>query len=153
MDKEAIPVRITATRFVRSVRNFAASDAGGKAKAIFVILTTLLVAATELNVVNIYVGRNFMTAIAYRDRADFIHQAVFYVGVFAAGRPMSASATTIYSRISWTPSWNVTPTGNGRGPRSPSRPRPALHRKPRSDASKAAKSGHLPPVSRFFSAS
>ncbi len=37
-----------------------------------------------MNVVNSYVGRNFMTAIADRNQAEFIWQALLYIGVFAA---------------------------------------------------------------------
>jgi putative ATP-binding cassette transporter len=37
-----------------------------------------------LNVVNSFVGRNFMTAIADPQTAEFIRQAMLYLGVFAA---------------------------------------------------------------------
>jgi len=36
------------------------------------------------NVVNNYVGRNFMTAIAERQAAEFVRQAIFYICVFVA---------------------------------------------------------------------
>ena len=39
----------------------------------FVALVALLGCANALNVVNSYVGRNFMTAIADRDKAQFAH--------------------------------------------------------------------------------
>jgi putative ATP-binding cassette transporter len=99
MDAEAIPLRVTATRLVRSVRNFAASDVGGKAKAIFAALATLLVAATGLNVVNSYVGRNFMTAIADRDSSAFVTQAFLFVGVFAASTIVSVIARFAEERL------------------------------------------------------
>jgi putative ATP-binding cassette transporter len=84
MDAQAIPLKTTAIRFVRAVRIFAQSEAGWKAKLIFVALVLLLCASNALNVINSYVGRNFMTAIANRDMSGFIRQAFVYVGVFAA---------------------------------------------------------------------
>jgi len=84
MDAQAIPLKTTARRFVRTVRIFARSENGWKAKLIFAALVLLLLAANALNVVNSYVGRNFMTAIADRDMSGFIRQAFIYVGVFAA---------------------------------------------------------------------
>ena len=84
MDAQAIPLKTTGIRFVRAVRTFAQSEVGWKAKLIFAALVLLLCAANALNVVNSYVGRNFMTAIADRDMSGFVRQALFYVGVFAA---------------------------------------------------------------------
>ena len=99
MDAQAIPLKVTAARFVRSVTNFAASEVGGKAKAIFAVLVALLVAATGLNVVNSYVGRNFMTAIANRNSPEFALQAILYVGVFAASTIVSVVARFAEERL------------------------------------------------------
>ena len=85
MDGQHIPLKVTAVRFVRAVRDFASSDVGKKAKLMFAGLAALLFGISGLNVVNSYVGRNFMTAIADRQTPEFIRQAIFYVGVFAAG--------------------------------------------------------------------
>jgi vitamin B12/bleomycin/antimicrobial peptide transport system ATP-binding/permease protein len=84
MVAQAIPLKTTGRRFVRTVRNFAQSDVGWKAKLIVAALVLLLLAANALNVANSFVGRNFMTAIADRDMPGFIRQAFTYVGVFAA---------------------------------------------------------------------
>ena len=84
MDAQAIPLKTTGIRFVRAVRNFAQSEVGWKAKLIFAALVLLLCAANALNVINSFVGRNFMTAIADRDMSGFVRQAFVYVGVFAA---------------------------------------------------------------------
>jgi vitamin B12/bleomycin/antimicrobial peptide transport system ATP-binding/permease protein len=84
MDAQAIPLKTTGMRFVRAVRTFAQSEVGWKAKLIFAALVLLLCAANALNVINSYVGRNFMTAIADRDMSGFVRQAFLYVGVFAA---------------------------------------------------------------------
>ena len=48
------------------------------------MLIALLIAFNALNVLNSYVGRDFMTAISHRDSTRFIRQAIFYVGVFGA---------------------------------------------------------------------
>ena len=45
----------------------------------FAGLLALLCGANGLNVVNSYVGRNFMSAIAERQTAEFVRQAMFYV--------------------------------------------------------------------------
>ena len=84
MDPQSIPLRTTGIRFVRAVRTFARSEVGWKAKLIFAALVLLLCASNALNVINSYVGRNFMTAIADRDMSGFVRQAFFYIGVFAA---------------------------------------------------------------------
>jgi len=74
--------RLTRTRFTRAVRQFATSEVGGKARLLFAILMALLVGMNGLNVINSYVGRNFMTAIANRDLPEFRVQVAFYVLVF-----------------------------------------------------------------------
>src|SRR5271166_5172087 len=84
MDAQAIPLKTTGMRFVRTVRTFAQSEVGWKAKLIFAALVLLLCASNALNVINSYVSRNFMTAIADRDMPGFVRQALLYVSVFAA---------------------------------------------------------------------
>jgi vitamin B12/bleomycin/antimicrobial peptide transport system ATP-binding/permease protein len=81
---QAIPLKTTGRRFVSAVRTFARSEAGWRAKLIFAALVLLLCAANALNVINSYVSRNFMTAIADRDMSGFVRQAFVYIGVFAA---------------------------------------------------------------------
>jgi putative ATP-binding cassette transporter len=76
--------RMTWVRFVRAIRTFVASEVGWKAKGLFAGLIALLFGISGMNVVNSYVGRNFMTAIADRNKAEFIWQAGLYIGVFAA---------------------------------------------------------------------
>lgn len=66
-------------RFFASLRDFATGADGRKAKWLFGSLLALLVAINGLNVVNSYVGRDFMTALADRDVAGFTTQTVRYV--------------------------------------------------------------------------
>jgi vitamin B12/bleomycin/antimicrobial peptide transport system ATP-binding/permease protein len=75
--------RQTAVRLWRVIRDFARSEAGGRAIGMGVGLLVLLVAINGLNVLNSYVGRDFMTAIERRDRPAFIREAMVYAGVFA----------------------------------------------------------------------
>ena len=76
--------RQTWRRFIVAVGNFASSEVRGRAAALAATLLGLLLAISGLNVVNSYVGRDFMTAIEHRDRAGFLREALLYVGVFGA---------------------------------------------------------------------
>lgn len=70
--------------FLQLLRNLARSEIGGKAIGLFVVLAALLVGVNGLNVLNSYVGRDFMTAIANRDMNQYVAEAALYLGVFAA---------------------------------------------------------------------
>ncbi len=83
MTDHPVPLAVVWKRFGQAVRNFASSEAGGKSRWMFVGLVAFLFAINGMNVVNSYVGRDFMTAIADRDRTEFIRQAFFYLVVFA----------------------------------------------------------------------
>jgi len=94
MADHRVPItRLTWSRFGQAVRDFAACEVGGRARALFALLIALLLAFNALNVVNSYVGRYFMTAIADRDSARFTREAIAYLGVFAA----SAAVGALYS--------------------------------------------------------
>jgi putative ATP-binding cassette transporter len=57
---------------------------GSKALLYFAGLCSLLLIISGLNVINSYVGRDFMTAIADHNRAGFWRYAMLYLVVFAA---------------------------------------------------------------------
>jgi putative ATP-binding cassette transporter len=99
MKDEPISPRLTWTHFAQSVRYFATSEVGGKARWMFAGLIVFLFAINGMNVVNSYVGRDFMTAIADRDRAEFIRQAIFYLGVFAASTLVSVTSRFMEERL------------------------------------------------------
>jgi putative ATP-binding cassette transporter len=86
MLKKKVPINHeTWNRFIECVKAFATSkQAGGKAKWLSALLIGFLFAINGLNVLNSYVGRDFMTAIENRNRAEFLFQALLYVGVFGA---------------------------------------------------------------------
>jgi putative ATP-binding cassette transporter len=75
---------------VRAVKDFANSEVGWRARGLLGLLAALLVLFNALNVVNSYVGRDFMTAIANRDTPGITWQAIVYLGVFAASTLVAA---------------------------------------------------------------
>ena len=75
--------RVTGRRFVRAVKDFLTSEVRWRARGLFALLIAFAFTLNGLNVVNSYVGRDFMTAISHRDQAGFIWQAVLFIGVFA----------------------------------------------------------------------
>jgi len=79
-----VPIsRATWQRFVQMVKEIVADqEIGRRAVFMFVALIVLLVAVNALNVVNSYVGRDFMTSIEQRDLGAFWSFALLYVGVF-----------------------------------------------------------------------
>jgi putative ATP-binding cassette transporter len=76
--------RLTWVRWRRAVLNVLRSEVGGRMKLLFGALIALLLAINGLNVVNSYVGRDFMTALENRDHSRFLREALRYVVVFAA---------------------------------------------------------------------
>ncbi|MGO6941239.1 ABC transporter ATP-binding protein/permease [Rhizobium johnstonii] len=99
MDTQQIPFKVTAVRFVRAVKVFMSSEVGGKAALMFAGLVALFLALSGLNVANSYVGRNFMTAIANRQTPEFMRQAIFYIGVFAAFTIVAVVSRFIEERL------------------------------------------------------
>jgi putative ATP-binding cassette transporter len=59
------------------------SEVRWRARGLFGLLLAFALTINGLNVVNSYVGRDFMTAISHRDQTGFIRQAALYIGVFA----------------------------------------------------------------------
>jgi putative ATP-binding cassette transporter len=84
--------RLTFVRWRRAVSHVLRSEVGGRVKLLFAALLALLLAINGLNVVNSYVGRDFMTAIEQRSMSGFLAKAVLYIGVFA----LSTFAAVIY---------------------------------------------------------
>lgn len=79
-------------RFKRSIAAYLSSRDGRKSAGMLVLLVLFLVAINGLNVINSYVGRDFISAIENRDRSRFVAQAWLYVGVFG----LSTVAAVIY---------------------------------------------------------
>jgi putative ATP-binding cassette transporter len=68
--------------FTRLIRNFRRSPQGGRAFRFFVALLVLLFILNGLNILNSYVGRDFMTALADRNEPLFVQQAILWASVF-----------------------------------------------------------------------
>ena len=75
---------LTARRLVRTIKEFFTSEVRWVARGLFALLIAFALAVNGLNVVNSYVGRDFMTAIEHRDQAGFLREALLFVGVLAA---------------------------------------------------------------------
>ncbi|MDL2401852.1 ABC transporter ATP-binding protein/permease [Rhizobium mayense] len=99
MSQQHIPLKLTASRFVRAIRLFMTSDVGGRAKFLLFALVALFGGISVLNVVNSFVGRHFMTAIAERQTAEFIRQAILYTMAFAASTVASVIARFSEERL------------------------------------------------------
>jgi vitamin B12/bleomycin/antimicrobial peptide transport system ATP-binding/permease protein len=68
--------KLTVIRLFRAVTIFASSESGLQAKLMFAGLIVLLLGINGTNVLNSYVGRDFMTAIEHRNKAQFIEEAL-----------------------------------------------------------------------------
>lgn len=99
MGQQEIPLRVTAIRFVRAIKLFMTSDVAGSARFLLVSLIVLFGSISALNVVNSFVGRHFMTAIAERQTAEFVRQAILYTGAFAASTIASVIARFAEERL------------------------------------------------------
>ncbi|CRI63242.1 ABC transporter domain protein [Thiocapsa sp. KS1] len=81
--KESIAEQITWSRFIRLIRRSIVPELGSTALLLVGLLFLMLLGINGLNVLNSYVGRNFMTAIEGRNLTEFFNQGGFYIGVFA----------------------------------------------------------------------
>jgi putative ATP-binding cassette transporter len=73
----------TLRRFIRAVTDLLTSDVRHKANGLLIFLLVFALSINGLNVVSSYVGRDFMTAIAHREMAEFIRLAILYISLFA----------------------------------------------------------------------
>jgi putative ATP-binding cassette transporter len=80
---EKLKIR-TLARFVGIVRPFLRSEMRVRAIGSFALLIGLLLTVSALNVVNSYVGRDFMTAVSERKTDRYVQLALAYLIVFAA---------------------------------------------------------------------
>lgn len=76
-------LKLVARRTLHTLRLFFASEARWVAIGWLTLLLVLLFAQNGLNVVNSFVGRDFITAISHRRHREFVEFALLYAGVFA----------------------------------------------------------------------
>ena len=100
MSEGAVPAsRQTLRRCIRSAKDLLTSEVRWRALTLAALLVGFLLAITGLNVVNSYVARNFMTAIADRDMPGFTRQALLYLAVFAASTGVEVLYQFIQDRL------------------------------------------------------
>ena len=91
--------RQTLARFVRAATTFARADVGRTGKWLFATLLVLMLGINGMNVLNSYVGRDFMTAIEQRSTPDFVSKATLYVGVFAISTVLAVLFRFVEERL------------------------------------------------------
>lgn len=99
MSQQPIPLKVTVGRFAHAVKMFMTSHVGRRARLLAFALAVLFCGISALNVVNSFVGRNFFTAIADKQTAEFVRQAFLYTGVFAASTIVSVIARFAEERL------------------------------------------------------
>ena len=77
-------IRLTWKRFCGAIRMLVESEQGPKAMICAATLVVMMLGINGLNVINSYVGRDFMSAIENRNLHAFESQALLYVLVFIA---------------------------------------------------------------------
>jgi putative ATP-binding cassette transporter len=70
-------------RIRQTLADFMRSERGGAAKRLFALLIMCMLALNGLNVVNSYVGRDFISSVESRDMPRFMWVSLVYVLVFA----------------------------------------------------------------------
>jgi putative ATP-binding cassette transporter len=91
--------RLAWNRFARSIRSLLSSEVGGRARWMLAGLVLFLLVINGLNVVNSYVGRDFITAITQRDERGFVRFALLYIAVFAASTVVAVVHRFIEERL------------------------------------------------------
>src|SRR5207244_7632831 len=91
--------RQTLRRCIRSVKELLNSAVRWRALTLAALLVGFLFAINGLNVVNSYVARDFMTAIAGRDMPGFTRQALLYLAVFAASTVVAVLQSFTQQRL------------------------------------------------------
>jgi len=77
-------IDLTVNRFRGAIRMLLQSDQGSKAMVLAATLVVMMIGINGLNVLNSYVGRDFMSSIENKNFPAFRMQAMMYVLVFAA---------------------------------------------------------------------
>ena len=83
-------IRLTWKRFSGALRMLAQSEEGSRALVFAGTLLAMMVGMNGLNVLNSYVGRDFMSAIENRNVGEFRAQALLYAMVFVASTVVAA---------------------------------------------------------------
>jgi putative ATP-binding cassette transporter len=87
------------SRFFDLLKQLLSPLIGPKAWLFIGLLILMSVSVNLLNVINSYIGRDFITAIEHKDTPEFIHQALFYVLVFAASTVVAVIYRYVEERL------------------------------------------------------
>src|SRR5262245_13597628 len=87
------------SRFVTITAPLFRSEARWRTFGLLALLLTLLLSVNALNVVNSFVGRDFMTSIADRHAGVFVHLALLFAGVFVASTVIAVLARFTEERL------------------------------------------------------
>lgn len=98
--KPPLITRDTWRIFSRAVGSFRRSAQGRRGLLLFAILIAFLFAINGLNVLNSYVGRDFISAIEHQDHGQFITQAWLFAGVFALSTLAAVMCRFVEERLS-----------------------------------------------------
>ncbi len=83
-------IKITGKRLLETIRQLVKSQQGTKAVISAAFLLVFILAINGLNVLNSYVGRDFMSAIENRDLQMFRYKAMLYAAVFVVSGIVAA---------------------------------------------------------------
>lgn len=83
-------IRITGRRLRETIRQLVKSQQGPRAIISAAFLVVFILAINGLNVLNSYVGRDFMSAIENRDLQMFRYKAILYAAVFVVSGIVAA---------------------------------------------------------------
>ena len=87
------------SRFITLVKPFFQSEVRWHALSLLALLVTLLLSVSGFNVLNSYVGRDFMTALADREPHLFSRLALLYIGVFVLLTVVAVFARFVEERL------------------------------------------------------
>ena len=87
------------SRFITLVKPFFKSEVRWHALSLLALLVILLLSVSGLNVLNSYVGRDFMTALADRQPHLFSRLALLYTGVFGLLTVVAVFARFVEERL------------------------------------------------------
>ena len=92
-------IRLTWKRFRTAIRMLIQSEQGTKAVICLLTLVVMMLAINGLNIINSYVGRDFMSAIANKNLSGFQLLALVYSLVFIASTVMAALFRYVEERL------------------------------------------------------
>jgi putative ATP-binding cassette transporter len=79
---EEKPMVVLWHKVCRAISHFFRSEASGRAKSLFTLLLICMFVLNGLNVLNSYVGRDFISSVESRNMPRFMWMSLFYVLVF-----------------------------------------------------------------------